>query len=191
MRDNAIPAAFNLVLDELSKAREAVVEDLAVAAKRSDYTVVLQLTERLKRMDTLKDEVGRLQLEWDAIFEPEPLGESKDAGEEVDVPDQYELCGPTLQALHTLGGNGSIRDIVETVIRQMALPEEITRQPHEGSHQTELEWQLGWSRTVLKRCGLVNNPRSGVWVLTEAASSRLGISADEVKILYRQSLSRR
>ena len=73
----------------------------------------------------------------------------------------------------------------------MQLPDYVTQQLHGGSHQTELEWQLGWARTVLKTCGLVDNPRPGVWVLTELGSRQQSVEPDHIKSLYRQSLEAR
>ena len=192
-----LPAGFDEILSKFSGARESLVDALASAAGTGDYNAVAELTARLKRADTLKNEVERLRGERQAVFHPEatevelfasPPAEGQTA---FGVPDQYDLCSPTLRALRAMGGSGRIRDIVDKVIDQMELPEEVTRQLHEGGPQTELEWQLGWARTILKTCGLVDNPRQGVWVLTEAGSRQQWMDAGEIKVLYRQSLDRR
>ena len=139
----------------------------------------------------------RLREEWQAVFHPEAIETELFALPPADsevafgIPDQYDLCSPTLQALRTLGGRGRIREIVDKVVDQMDLTEEITRQLHEGGPQTELEWQLGWARTILKTCGLVDNPQPGLWVLTEAGSRQQWMDAGEIKALYRQHLERR
>ncbi len=102
------------------------------------------------------NEVERLQEEWQAVFHLEAIDAelleppTYDSQSAFGVPDQYDLCSPTLQALRALGGRGRIRDIADKVIDQMDLTDEITRQLHEGGPQTELEWQLGWARTILK-----------------------------------------
>ena len=190
-------AAFSEVLSEFSKARETLVEALTRAAGNGDYNAVAGLTVRLKRADTLKNEVERLREEWQAVFHPEAIEMElfapppSDSQAALGVPDQYDLCNPTLQALRTLGGRGRRREIADTVIDQMHLTDEITRQLHEGGPQTELEWQLGWARTILKTCGLVDNPQPGLWVLTEAGSRQQWMDAGEVKVLYRQHLDRR
>ena len=192
-----IPAAFSEVLSEFSKAREILVEALTRAAEIGDYNAVAELTTRLKRADTLRNEVERLREEWQAVFHPETIETGLFASPPADsevafgVPDQYDLCSPTLQALRALGGGGRIREIADKVIGQMDLTEKITRQLHEGGPQTELEWQLGWARTILKTCGLVDNPQPGLWVLTEAGSRQQRMDAGEVKVLYRQHLDRR
>ena len=197
MGGDRIPSAFDEVLSEFPNAREILVEALTRAAEVSDYNAVAELTTRLRRADTLKNELERLREEWQAVFHPEaietelfasPRAESEAT---VGVPDQYDLCIPTLQALRALGGRGRRREIADKVIEQMDLAEEITRQLHEGGPQTELEWQLGWARTILKTCGLVDNPQQGLWVLTEAGSRQQWMDAGEIKILYRQHLDRR
>ena len=193
--DNAL-TAFGEILSEFDEARAGLVEALARAAESGDYGSVAELTERLKRADTLKNEVERLGEEWQAVFlsddtETEPLEPPADSRTAFGVPDQYDLCSPTLQALRALGGRGRIRDIVETVIDQMGITGEVTRKLHEGGPQTELEWQLGWARTILKTCGLVDNPQPGLWVLTEAGSRQQRMEAGEVKVLYRQHLDLR
>ena len=197
MSGDGIPSAFDKVLSEFPRAREILVEALTRAAEVGDYKAVAELTTRLKRADVLKNEVERLREEWQAVFHPEAieteLFASLGAGSEVafGVPDQYDLCSPTLQALRSLGGSGRRREIADKVIEQMDLKEGITRQLREGGPQTELEWQLGWARTILKTCGLVDNPQQGLWVLTEAGSRQQWMDAGEIKVLYRQHLDRR
>ena len=192
-----MPAVFGNVLSEFAKGREGLIQALTRAAGTGDYGAVAELTERLKRADDLKNEVERLEEEWQAVFDSEAIDAESfepppyDSQAAFGVPDQYDLCSPTLEALRTLGGRGRIRDIVETVIDQMNFTDEITRQLHEGGPQTELEWQLGWARTILKTCGLVDNPQPGLWVLTEAGSRQQRMDAGEVKVLYRQHLDRR
>ncbi len=43
--DNQVSVAFNLVLDELPKARANLVRDLTAAAERGDYEAVVNLWE--------------------------------------------------------------------------------------------------------------------------------------------------
>lgn len=80
------------------------------------------------------------------------------------------LMQPTLNALHALGGSASGTEITHHVIQELSLPVEIVNQPHGNSdtsnHQSELEYRLMWSRTYLKKVGLVANPQRGVWQLT-------------------------
>jgi hypothetical protein len=65
--DNQVSVAFNLVLDELPKAREDLVKDLTDAAERGDYEAVDYLNQGLKKIDGLQKEVLELKQEWDSI----------------------------------------------------------------------------------------------------------------------------
>lgn len=100
------------------------------------------------------------------------------------VPREYELCDPTVKALRSLGGAGSIQDITQAVIDQMRLPGELVCQTHGNSSQTELEYRLAWARTVLKACGFVENPKRGFWALTERGLRQSTIDAEETRRMY-------
>ena len=82
------------------------------------------------------------------------------------MPKIEELHKPTLEALEALGGSGSIREIVESVIESNCQPDVIVRQLHRGGPKTELEYRLGWARTNLKKDGLIENSQRGIWTLT-------------------------
>lgn len=73
-------------------------------------------------------------------------------------------------------------DINQTVIKQMQLPNKITRQLHD-SLQTKVEWELGWARTILKRCDLIDNPQRCAWELTAAGYNQQWLTAAEWKTL--------
>ncbi len=100
------------------------------------------------------------------------------------VPREYELCDPTVKALRSLGGAASIQDIAQAVIDQLRLPEELVCQTHGNSSQTELEYRLAWARTVLKTCGLVENPKRGFWALTEEGLCQSRIDSSEIRRMY-------
>ena len=84
-----------------------------------------------------------------------------------DVPKYHELMNPLLSALHELGGSGSIEEISEQVISDLDLRDEVIEVLHnpEKSSQTEVEYRLAWSRTYLKKYGVIDNPSRGVWAI--------------------------
>ncbi|MEO0563971.1 MAG: winged helix-turn-helix domain-containing protein, partial [Chloroflexota bacterium] len=71
---------------------------------------------------------------------------------------------PTLQALRNLGGSGTIQEIFEEVSELLELSDEQLNELHnpEKSSQTEVEYRLGWTRTYLKKYGLLENSSRGV-----------------------------
>ena len=83
------------------------------------------------------------------------------------VPKYHELLNPLLDALHELGGSGSVTEIYETVAERSNLPDEVVEIPHdpEKSNQTELGYRLAWARTYLKKFGLIDNSKRGVWII--------------------------
>lgn len=192
-----VPEAFDSILNRLPQFRGDLVKELIAAAESGDHSSVAELTGRLKRADALKIDLERLQDEWQSVFNPDPAEMNPLAAPPADdnastaVPDQFELCSPTLQALRALGGKGRIHQIVDTVISQMFLSEEVTQQMHEDGRQTELEWQLGWSRTILKTCGMIDNPQMGIWEITEFGSRQQWLEAAEIKTMYYQRLAER
>lgn len=72
---------------------------------------------------------------------------------------------PTLQALKTLGGSGTVQEIYEQVVQILNLPDQVLETPHGTTSNSEVEYRLAWSRTYLKKYGLLENSARGVWSL--------------------------
>ena len=103
------------------------------------------------------------------------------------MPTFDKLMIPTLNALETLGGSGNIEEIANTVIQALNLPENITSQllNPEKSSQTIVENRLGWARTYLKKCGLLDNSERGVWTLTQKFRPGQKIDTDAIVLSVR------
>ncbi|MFB9238138.1 restriction endonuclease [Plantactinospora siamensis] len=104
------------------------------------------------------------------------------------VPDQAKLLWPTVQAVRTLGGSGSIDEIVEAVLDQQKYSEEQQQVLHGDGPRTEIEYRLAWARTSLKSMDLLVNSRRGVWALTELGRS---VDRDEIPVLHARVVARR
>lgn len=83
-------------------------------------------------------------------------------------PSYDEMMPFVIQALKDLGGSGSIYEIDQRAIVLMRLSESITEYPHKTGTSTEVEYRLAWSRTYLKKAGLVENSGRGIWSLTQS-----------------------
>jgi restriction system protein len=84
------------------------------------------------------------------------------------VPTYDTFMNPVLRALKDLGGSGTIEEINNRVIELIDLTDaqlEVLHNPEKGS-QTEVEYRLAWTRTYLKKYGLLQNSSRGVWALT-------------------------
>lgn len=92
------------------------------------------------------------------------------------VPTFDALFNPTLDAIRDLGGSASIAEIANRVIENLRLPTEIIQIPHGRGRQTEVEYRLAWSRTYLKKCGLLDNSERGIWSLTALGQSTASVS---------------
>jgi len=87
---------------------------------------------------------------------------------EVQVPTFDTFMNPVIQALKSLGGSGTIEEINDKASEIAGLSDEqleVLHKPEKGG-QTELEYRLAWTRTYLKKYGMLENSSRGVWALT-------------------------
>ncbi|HEY9814968.1 MAG TPA: restriction endonuclease [Candidatus Obscuribacterales bacterium] len=85
------------------------------------------------------------------------------------VPTFDVMLLPTLQALQNLGGSGTIEEIYDQVAQLLNLPDDILEVLHSNTARSEVEYRLGWSRTYLKKYGLLQNSSRGVWSLVSTS----------------------
>jgi len=86
-----------------------------------------------------------------------------------DVPTFDELLVPTIKALHELGGSGSIEEINSKVYVLAEISDETLQVPHgEEGTVSEVDYRLAWSRTYLKKFGLLENSSRGIWALSKS-----------------------
>jgi restriction system protein len=86
----------------------------------------------------------------------------------VDIPTFDTMMNPVIQALKGLGGSGTIEEIDSKAVEIADLADEqleVLHNPEKGG-QTEIEYRLAWTRTYLKKYGVLENSSRGVWALT-------------------------
>ncbi|NQS90392.1 restriction endonuclease [Patescibacteria group bacterium] len=91
-----------------------------------------------------------------------------------------DLFNPSLEALHALGGSGTISEIEEEVANILHLTEEEINEIHRGN-RTKFSYLLAWARNYLKNYGLLENSSRGVWALTGEGSEVGGVDKNKVK----------
>ena len=109
------------------------------------------------------------------------------------VPSRSVLFVATIEALKILGGSGSISEITEQVINILNLPEHIVNLPHKTNtgkpeNRTELEYELAWARTNLKRKDVVEKSARGIWALKSFSTSE-DVGIEEIEISSKRDLS--
>lgn len=104
------------------------------------------------------------------------------------IPSFDQLMNPLLQALQEIGGSGNIQEINERLIDTLDLPEELLDQPHNptSGNQTELEYRLAWTRTYLKKFGILENSKRGVYSLRWKGDGIPSVDPDEVKRVVKE-----
>ncbi|NBD36648.1 MAG: restriction endonuclease, partial [Chloroflexi bacterium] len=108
---------------------------------------------------------------------------------DVDVPTFDELMNPLIQALKELGESGTIEEINNKTIEIADLSDEQTEvlhKPEKGGGQTEIEYRLGWTRTYLKKYGILENSSRGVWALTPKGRSVSRVDPRKVRRFVQQ-----
>ena len=82
-------------------------------------------------------------------------------------PTYDQMMPYVIKALKELGGSGSIYEIDEKAIQLMNLNNNIVEFSHGKGSGSEVEYRLAWSRTYLKKVGLLENSSRGIWSLTQ------------------------
>ena len=90
---------------------------------------------------------------------------------EPKMPTFDKLMNPLLLALVALGGSGSVEEIYNKVVELERFSDDVLSQLHdpEDSNNSEIWYRLAWARTYLKKYGLLENSKRGVWALTAKA----------------------
>ena len=103
------------------------------------------------------------------------------------VPTYDEFMKPVVQVLVSLGGSGTIEEINGKVYELLKLSDDVLQTPHgDDEARTEVEYRLAWTRTYLKKYGLVNNSERGIWSLMKPTIDPNSIDPDEIVKVVRE-----
>lgn len=83
------------------------------------------------------------------------------------LPKHDDFMLPILKVLISHGGSASNEEIEEALIEAEQLTEEQLAVAYEKSGALVIPDRMSWARSYLKYPGFVDNPKRGVWVLTE------------------------
>lgn len=110
----------------------------------------------------------------------------------VIIPTYDALMNPLIQALKELGGSATIEELNSKTAEIAGLTDEqmeVLHNPAEGG-RTEVEYRLAWSRTWLKRYGLLENSSRGVWSLTAKGNQVDKVDEREVVRVVRDQIKK-
>ncbi|MGC8475878.1 MAG: restriction endonuclease [Acetobacteraceae bacterium] len=113
----------------------------------------------------------------------------------VELPKYDHLFKTTLEVIAKLGGSGSIGEINDEIISAINASQEQLDVAYPKSGASVLLDRMSWARSFLKLAGLIENPKRGVWVLTEHGRIAAAKTNDELRQIvnaaYKASLAAR
>ena len=107
----------------------------------------------------------------------------KETGHEI--PCGYDMVMLSdMPAGSGLSASASIEEIHDGVVERRKFPDDVVDELHPGSTvTTELEYNLAWARTYLRKNGLILRSKNGVWALT-----KLGVEASKKDSIDRKAI---
>lgn len=98
------------------------------------------------------------------------------------IPTFDSMMNPLLKAIHELGGSGTISEIDGKTIEILNLSEEVQNIPHnpEKSNRSEVEYRLAWTKTYLKKYGLLDNSSKGVWSIISENNKLIQVDPKDI-----------
>lgn len=96
------------------------------------------------------------------------------------VPRYPNLMNPILRALKENGGSCTIGEIHDRVLEQLKLPKVTVEELHNNSNQSELDYQLAWARTYLRKYGAIDSSSRGVWSIVQGYAETAEVDPREV-----------
>lgn len=101
----------------------------------------------------------------------------------TELPKYDDFMLPTLQVLSERGGSASTEEINEALAVKAGLTEDQLNARYPKSGALMVPDRMSWARSYLKYPGFVDNPKRGVWVLTEAGREAANLTSAKVKTL--------
>jgi len=111
---------------------------------------------------------------------------------EIRVPTFTLFMNPVIQALKDLGDSGTIEEIDNKASEIAGLSDkqlEVLHSPERGG-RTEFEYKIAWTRTYLKRYGVLENSSRGVWALTPKGKKLDRVNPKEVRRIVQEQLKK-
>jgi len=99
------------------------------------------------------------------------------------IPDYQTLLLPLLKLLAD-GGDHRMPELVPIVSTQFNLSEKEQKELTPSGKQTIIRNRLGWARTYMKKAGLIEHPKHGVFRITVLGKQVLAENPDRIDVQY-------
>lgn len=106
------------------------------------------------------------------------------------VPRHTEYMNPIISVLRDAGGPLKTLELNTRVAKLMALPDDVMAVIHnpEQGDRPEAFYRMAWSRTYLKKMGIIDNPSRSMWELTEKGRKTKEIDPKEIARQVREGV---
>lgn len=111
------------------------------------------------------------------------------AKDKTNIPAYNDMMQELFQAIKELGGSGTIKEIDDKTIEILGLSPDILAVMHGDSSKSEVEYRLAWTRTYMKKVGILENSTRGVWALTTSGRELQAINSEEIVKKVREMTS--
>ena len=172
MAENGVAVAFDMVLEEIQAAIEALAKKVAAAGSAGDFRAASELAAKGKQVAAFRDKVLALKNEWEQApasasaprrrSRRKKLGRASRSG--LKTP-QEAFEKPVLRAVHELGGSARVAQVLDRVGQIMGpLLTEHDRGSVPSSPRT-VRWRNAaqWARLKLVQRGLLAAEQAGLW----------------------------
>jgi restriction system protein len=96
-----------------------------------------------------------------------------------DLPTYRELIYPTLRAVASLGGSAQGAEITAALTELLKVTPEQLAVTYDGRSKSVLIDRMDWARSYAKLAGALDNPRRGLFILTNLGKDLLSLPEEE------------
>jgi restriction system protein len=97
------------------------------------------------------------------------------------MPTFDSMMKPTVQAIKEHGGSATTDEIYGKVVELLQLSDDLLAISHtDDSSVSEIAYRLAWSRTYLKKAGIIDNSSRGVWAIVSDKIEPNSINSEEI-----------
>ena len=97
------------------------------------------------------------------------------------IPAYDEMMIPAYEVVLDNDGLCDNMTVRDGIIRKLSLTDDVANRPHKDTKMTELMYRLTWTKTYMKKYGILSEESGrGVWVLSDAYSSYKPIDPDDI-----------